>query len=272
MGSHYIYKDSLADNSNLVFQSNLHEYLNYAHKALFKTRKDHRYITEKDLIHSPDEIEGIQNIMTFILELIGKNSNERFSQQAEKQDNFFSKNSETETFFLHLFISVQSHKARKRNFEEHPAPYINQDHLLFKTREGNNTYHFSCKGKIYTEKQIYAAGMYYIVPFVIKALHQNDAIHTSRLLSRMSHFMNGIDYALTISQKGGKKTSSKKIKEREEAYKLFCENKIYEKYGPMHEPMAATLQSVLRDHKIRRTHDTLKTKWIPDFIKRYKKS
>lgn len=72
---------------------------------------DHPYFSDSDLT-------SLNSLVEQLLELIGRHSNSRFGLQAERQDRFFHRPSEMETFPTHLFISRW--QDGKSTLEENP--------------------------------------------------------------------------------------------------------------------------------------------------------
>jgi hypothetical protein len=279
-----IYKALPVEDSCLALQANLEFLLNSAYKIIFQKKGGiSRYQTSNDFIHTSEEIYKLDHITNFMLEIIGKYSNERFGDTAELQDRFFQRKYEQPGFFTHLFISIQSHKAKQignvkgqTSNEIITYPFFNNYHLEFSLDEDKKTKYF-VKDKIsYTEKQLYASGVYYVIPFILRAIKEGDSVHLSKLLISASKYIDGINYSGFQSMRGGNISGNKRSQNKEKAYSIFVKKNIYKNSQrdkitrPKNYILAENLHGNLPKN-IKVSLSTITTDWIPEFVKRYNK-
>jgi hypothetical protein len=270
------YNNPSPDDARLFMVANLHFYLRDAHACLFKNPKARSYIKFEDLNHNDKELHFINSCITYLLELIGEYSNSRFGMTASGQHRFFGRPNEQITFFPCLFLAIQAHKQKiiikAKPESEAPlmASRVNDAYLDLKMFEGKKTGFFKVAGKYISEKQLYAAGVFYAMNFIFDAIRANDALKLSQLLAHLQHFKSGPTYLAAYGKKGGKKTKEKRNNKRDTAYALFMKYNVYQKLGPGHEAMISELIPILRRHHIAVSPATLKTRWVPLFVTQIK--
>lgn len=273
-GQNYFTCNALSfDDVRIFMNAGLHTILDRARAALFKQKTSNFYIKLEHLSHSDEELDVINAHISYILELIGEHSNGRWGNSAPQQHTFFaSRPQEHEAFFLLLFMAIQKHKQLAiPNAYDMPAPYIKDAHLELKKREKTNTQFFTVNGILASEKQLYAAGVFYAIGFAFDAVRAGDALRTSKIMSRILHFMSGPSYLAAYGSKGGSRDGKAK-RERDTAYDIFKNEDLYKKCNGKVTSIAEALIPLLEAEKITRSLHTIEKTWVPEFIKRQKAS
>ena len=278
------YVDADDETSVLICQANIDLVVNKAYRTLVKKVDDvnARAIDYTGKLKiSEDEREHIESCISFVLEIIGKQSNSRFGETAEEQHRFFRRKYEQETFFLHLFRSIQWHKQQELKGNTNPKDIVFPEtpldevpgkvHTALKKEQRL----FKIKNSEITEKQLYAAAVLYYANFLISALKQNDAIYLSMLYGMLMNFHAGTSYDLALGQVGSVKRQKIYSKKKEKIYKVFIEEDIYgqvqdNEYINTKKQMARKLFQSCEARGIKCSEQTIRTKWLPDFIGRRK--
>jgi len=268
------YNNLAGEKQRLFASAHLHHYLNDAVKLLFPADKAKPLFSQK-AGYSPENLAYINARINFALELIGEYSNPRFGRTAAKQHSFFQRPTEQEVFFTYLFQAVQTHKksiiVRKNpKAAEIGTPYLNKAHVELEAYRKKGVLCFKILGKNVPEKEIYAACVFYAMNFVLDAAVSDDALRLSRLLANMFHFGSGTSYHAADGKKGGESRARKWAATKEKAYALFVRHDVHKKFGPKHDAIQSRMTTILRTNRVRVSPGTLKTKWIPEFVRRYK--
>ena len=279
----YIHADDHA--ASLLFDSNSDMLLNKAYQTLFKKVTDvnaRAFDYSGNLEIPTEEVEHIENCTSFILEIIGKYSNSRFGKTAEEQHSFFQRKGEQETFFTHLFRAIQEHKQEKLKGNANPKDVVFPESPLDEvpgkvhTALKKEQRLFKIKNSEISENQVYAAAIFYYANFLVSALKQNDAIQTGRLYGMLMHFHAGTSYDLALGKTGSVKRREIHSNKKEDGYKVFIEEDIHgqaqnNKYLNTKTHMAHKLYQACEARGIKCSEQTIRTKWLPDFLKRRKK-
>jgi hypothetical protein len=259
----------------IFFGAGLGSYLRYAEDILFKSKKPVSSYTASSAepLYNRKDRAQINTYIEYALQLIAA-YNVRFGTTAAAQHKFFNRTAEQESFFACLFagLQLQKRKVLGKNIPDTEIffPFVGDGYQRLEAyREGQSC--FEIEGNPVLERQIFAAGIFYVVNFVFDAIEKNDAALVSRLTADLMSFGLGTSYQAGHGKKGGAKSKSKEIENRERAYQLFLDKRIYDS-GPKHTAMASAMMSVLKEAGIKTALSTVEKKWIPDFIVGYKKS
>jgi hypothetical protein len=261
-----------------LLREDIRPFLDEARATLFRKSRGKQtyYKTPEDFHHTPKQLERINSIIKYDLELIGQYSNYRFGSSAQEQHRFFRRPGEQDTFLIHLFRAIQEHKrkiviaANKIAEREFGESKVYRSHLVLRTWEDTNEAYFKIEKKSLSEKQLYAAGVFYMINFILVAKDEVQHWRYDRLMERLSHFADGTPYFEADGKKGGKKRGENRRAKKDKIYALFCESRVYEEAGPKIEAMLFEMKRLLRKKRISVSDATLKTRWIPEFVKRKK--
>lgn len=260
----------------VFFGAGLGSYLRYAEQILFGSKK--RIIVEAGSaakpIYSHKDVALINTYIEYALKIIAI-YNSRFGKTAAAQHKFFNRTAEREIFFTCLFagLQLQKRKVLGKNIPDTEIlfPFVGDAYQQLEAyREGQPC--FDIQGKDVSEREIFAAGIFYAVNFVFDAVEKHDAERVSRITADLLSFGVGTSYRASHGKKGGAKTKNKQLENKKRAYELFLDNNIYTKYGRKHDAMYEGLMPILEKAGIKIAPATVKKKWIPDFVDGYKKS
>jgi hypothetical protein len=274
------YNNPSSNEASWLPSEDIYHFLNKARTTLFRKSRGRKvyYKSAEDFCHTPEQLERIHSIIEYSLKLIGQNSNGRFGSSAQEQHRFFQSPSEQETFPIHLFLAIQEHKRKivtagnEVAGKEFGESKVHRSHLVLREWEDKHETYFKIAQEIVTENQLYAAGVFYMINFLLAAKDNAEHWGRDRLMNNLSHFANGTRYFEADGRKGGKKCGESRRNKKDKVYAFFCEAKIYEEAGPKVEAMLFEMKKILREKRISVPVETLRTRWIPEFAKRKKLS
>lgn len=282
-----------SEEAEIFLREGLDKDLNKARARLLGLKETPFYSKKKNLTHyhatgtSSEETRAkhlrfINDSIVYVLELIGEYSNARFGKSAAQQHRFFSRPTETEAFFLHLYGAIQSHKQKMIESEPSEASKIMPDTKIhdwsaeLRRFEDRHTCYFQNSEVQYQESQLYAAGVFYLTSFLLEdALVGQTKRVTSRFVEVKNHFKNGILYRAVDSAKGGSESGKTRKTDFEYGYEIFKESNIYVKYVNENghvkvESILEELSKLLSEAGICKSEETLRTRWAKAYIERYK--
>jgi len=269
------YNDMSEADAGLFMNAKLHCYLNEARAKLFrKSRgKTNYYKKTDDFNHNAKHLLRINSVIEYALILIGRYSNARYGKSAVEQHNFFKSPNEQGHFLTYLFMAVQENKNRNIDTknssgqQEILVPYLRKAHLKLRAFEKKDENYFdACEQKI-NEKQLYAAGVFYVMNFAFDALKIGSKARYEALLVNLEHFRNGPSYLSADGKKGAQKSISTKRIRKDMGYQIFCE-RIYKHPDQKRLAMALDLHAELKKIGIKMHISTVEKKWIQDFCKK----
>lgn len=273
--SNYILYNTLsAERRAVFFEAGLGVYLSHAERALFGSRNRTTYNASRvtEPLYSTKKAALINIYIEYALSIIAI-FNPRFGVTADEQHEFFNRTAEQEVFFTYLFAGMQQRKrdalGDKVPEDELKFPYVGDN---YQSLEGFNTKRecFKVRGKVVSEREIFAAGIFYAVNFIFDAVEKRDTARIKGIKKDFDAFGLGTSYRAAHGKKGGIKSNREKVKNRERAYQLFVDNKIYIK-GGCYAALCEDLMPILKKAGIKAAPTTVEKKWIPDFIGRQEK-
>lgn len=257
----------------VLIESGLVLSLNDSYRTAFG-HKDHEamFINESGNTKATQhEVDIINAVISDVLDLIGQYSNSRFGKN---QDLFFKRLAEQETFLAHLSKSILMHKQELlsgglSNLNQLPpftGEMLQEVHAQILPKERK----LQLGGMLLSEKQVYAFSFFYYVDFLIDAYAEGETARFSRLMSLWLHFKDGVDYSAGLGKKGRASKRDKWAKVQQDALEIFVSRNVEEEYGPLKEAMARRLYELCQASGINVSEDTIRTKWLKNFLKKSK--
>lgn len=263
--SHFISFNHSSFNSLLLDKDTAKNFTS-ANKTLFGRSKSNSFPYTKE------QIDFLDLRIQYILELIGKYSNTRFGQSAEKQHAFFQRPSEQSSFLTYLFIAIQEHKKAvisKRNKavrNEFIVPYLEKIHLKLRSYEGKRRFYFTISENRLTEKQLYAVGVIYMFNFIYQLSNEDDSKKMKEILNNLNHFSMGPSYFPFYGTIGLRQKRQKLEAEKEKAREIFNNTNLL-KNSSDESYILKKLTPMLRRRKIYVSEQKIKS-WLPEFLKK----